>query len=68
MSTGGLLAEMVESVAKPIYNWIMLPIYNWVMLPTYNWMILPIYNRMVLLLANHAQEINVVKSRTELRN
>ena len=63
-SPGKFLAEMVESIAKPvynwvilpIYNWIMLPIYNWIMLPTYNWMILPIYNKMVLLLASHVNE------------
>ena len=67
-SPGGFLAEMVETIAKPVYNWVILPIYNWIMLPTYNWMILPINNRMVLLLANHAQEINGVKSRTELGN
>ena len=66
-SPGGFLTEIVKTVAKPIYNWIMLPTYNWIMLPTYNWMILPIYNKMVLLLANHAQEINDVKSKTELR-
>ena len=57
-SPGGFLTEIVETVAKPIYNWIMLPIYNWIVLPTYNWMILPIYNKIVLLLASQAQQIS----------
>ena len=57
-SSGGFLTKIVETVAKPIYNWIRLPIYSWIVLPTYNWIILPSYNKMMLLLANHAQQRN----------
>ena len=57
-SPGGFLSKIVQTVAKPIYNWIILPIYNWIVLPTYNWMILPIYNKIVLLLASQAQQIS----------
>ena len=39
-SSGGFLTKIVETVAKPIYNWIMLPTYNWIMLPTYDWIVL----------------------------